>query len=197
MMHLRGIYHRPGNSSFYLRNPRSQKGGNRIPQLFEDCRFHWRALRLHHRSKGTEGKDTGRRGSGIESYLDRRQCTKFNGTSYISQRAAEAIYTPEGKEQVKATINYYMENAHFMRAELQKLGLRVYGGENAPYLWVKTPNDTPSWKFFEEMLYGASVVCTPGVGFGPSGEGYIRLTAFGEHEDCKEAMERIAKWLGK
>ena len=76
-----------------------------------------------------------------------------------------------------------------MRAELQKLGLRVYGGENAPYLWVKTPNDTPSWKFFEEMLYGASVVCTPGVGFGPSGEGYIRLTAFGEHEDCKEAME--------
>ena len=128
---------------------------------------------------------------------DRRQCTKFNGTSYISQRAAEAIYTPEGKEQVKATINYYMENAHFMRAELQKLGLRVYGGENAPYLWVKTPNNTPSWKFFEEMLYGASVVCTPGVGFGPSGEGYIRLTAFGEHEDCKEAMERIAKWLGK
>ena len=91
----------------------------------------------------------------------------------------------------------YMENAHFMRAELQKLGLRVYGGENAPYLWVKTPNNTPSWKFFEEMLYGASVVCTPGVGFGPSGEGYIRLTAFGEHEDCKEAMERIAKWLGK
>ncbi len=81
---------------------------------------------------------------------DRRQCTKFNGTSYISQRAAEAIYTPEGKEQVKATINYYMENAHFMRAELQKLGLRVYGGENAPYLWVKTPNNTPSWKFFEE-----------------------------------------------
>ena len=128
---------------------------------------------------------------------DRRQCTKFNGTSYISQRAAEAIYTLEGKEQVKATINYYMENAHFMRAELQKLGLRVYGGENAPYLWVKTPNNTPSWKFFEEMLYGASVVCTPGVGFGPSGEGYIRLTAFGEHEDCKEAMERIAKWLGK
>ena len=128
---------------------------------------------------------------------DRRQCTKFNGTSYISQRAAEAIYTPEGKEQVKATINYYMENAHFMRAGLQKLGLRVYGGENAPYLWVKTPNDTPSWKFFEEMLYGASVVCTPGVGFGPSGEGYIRLTAFGEHEDCKEAMERITKWLGK
>ena len=94
-------------------------------------------------------------------------------------------------------VNYYMENAHFMRAELQKLGLRVYGGENAPYLWVKTPNNTPSWKFFEEMLYGASVVCTPGVGFGPSGEGYIRLTAFGEHEDCKEAMERIAKWLGK
>ena len=112
-------------------------------------------------------------------------------------RFIEFSSVAEAKETVKATINYYMENAHFMRAELQKLGLRVYGGENAPYLWVKTPNNTPSWKFFEEMLYGASVVCTPGVGFGPSGEGYIRLTAFGEHEDCKEAMERIAKWLGK
>ena len=98
---------------------------------------------------------------------------------------------------MKATINYYMENARIMREQLQKLGLRVYGGENAPYLWVKTPNNTPSWKFFEEMLYGASVVCTPGVGFGPSGEGYIRLTAFGEREDCIEAMGRIAKWLGK
>ena len=105
--------------------------------------------------------------------------------------------TPEGKEQVKATIAYYMENAHYMRAELQRLGFRVYGGENAPYLWVKTPGNTPSWKFFEEMLYGASVVCTPGVGFGPSGEGYIRLTAFGEHDDCREAMQRIAKWMGK
>lgn len=126
---------------------------------------------------------------------DRRQSTKFNGTSYISQRAAEAIYTPEGKKQIKDTIDYYMENARIMRDSLTRLGLSVYGGVNAPYLWVKTPGNAKSWKFFEEMLYGASVVCTPGVGFGPSGEGYIRLTAFGNRADCNEAMERIAKWL--
>ena len=126
---------------------------------------------------------------------DRRQCTKFNGTSYISQRAAEAIYTPEGKKQVKETIDYYMTNAGIMRERLQRLGLSVYGGVNAPYLWVKTPNGTASWKFFEEMLYGAGVVCTPGVGFGPSGEGYVRLTAFGNREDVEEAMGRIETWL--
>ena len=105
----------------------------------------------------------------LNQIWDRRQSTKFNGTSYISQRAAEAIYSPEGKEQVKATIAYYMENARIMRTELTQLGFQVFGGENAPYLWVKTPGNTPSRKFFEEMLYGASVVCTPGVGFGPSG----------------------------
>ena len=131
----------------------------------------------------------------LNQIWDRRQCTKFNGTSYISQRAAEAIYTPEGKQQVKEIIGYYMENARIMREQLTKLGFEVYGGENAPYIWVKTPNNTPSWKFFEEMLYGASVVCTPGVGFGPSGEGYVRLTSFGEREDCEEAMKRIASWL--
>ena len=96
---------------------------------------------------------------------------------------------------MKATINYYMENARIMRTQLTKLGFKVFGGENAPYLWVKTPNNTSSWKFFEQMLYGASVVCTPGVGFGPSGEGYIRLTSFGDREDCKEAMRRIADWM--
>lgn len=131
----------------------------------------------------------------LNQLWNRRQCTKFNGTSYISQRAAEAIYTPEGKEQVKTTIKYYMDNAKMMRDTLTKLGFEVYGGENAPYLWVKTPDGTDSWKFFEQMLYGAHVVCTPGVGFGPSGEGYIRLTAFGDHEDCAEAMERLKKWL--
>lgn len=127
----------------------------------------------------------------------RRQCTKFNGTSYISQRAAEAIYTPEGKEQVRETIKYYMDNAKIMRETLTSLGLKVYGGVNAPYLWVKTPGNTDSWKFFEQMLYGAQVVCTPGVGFGPSGEGFVRLTAFGEREDCKEAMRRISLWMQK
>ena len=126
---------------------------------------------------------------------NRRQSTKFNGTSYISQRAAEAIYTREGKEQVKATIDYYMGNARIMLDALQRMGLQVYGGQNAPYLWVKTLGNTPSWKFFEQMLYSAGVVCTPGVGFGPSGEGYVRLTAFGNRDDCREAMQRIAQWI--
>lgn len=126
---------------------------------------------------------------------NRRQCTKFNGTSYITQRGAEAIYTPEGKKQVKAIIQYYMANARIMKEALESTGLKVFGGENAPYLWVKTPGEVNSWKFFEQMLYEANVVGTPGVGFGLSGEGYIRLTAFGERADCEEAMKRIRKWL--
>lgn len=126
---------------------------------------------------------------------DRRQCTKFNGTSYISQRAAAAIYTPEGKAQTKATIDYYMGNARLMHEALEKLGFKVYGGINAPYLWVKTPEGTDSWKFFEQLLYGAQIVCTPGVGFGPSGEGYVRFTSFGDRKDCKEAMRRLAQWM--
>ena len=131
----------------------------------------------------------------LNQLWNRRQCTKFNGTSYISQRAAEAIYTPEGQKQIRKTIDYYMSNAKFMLDMLTKLGFEVYGGVNAPYLWVKTPNGVESWKFFEQLLYGASVVCTPGVGFGPSGEGYVRLTSFGNSDDCHEAMERIAKWM--
>ncbi len=125
----------------------------------------------------------------------RRQATKFNGASYLSQRAAEAIYTEEGKKQIRSTIRYYMHNAHYLRSSLQALGFEVYGGENAPYLWVKTPKNQPSWKFFEELLYSTGVVCTPGVGFGPSGEGYFRLTAFGTYEDAEEALQRIKAWL--
>lgn len=121
----------------------------------------------------------------------RRQCTKFNGTSYITQRGAEATYSPEGKEQVQRVIDYYMGNAKLMRETMEGLGLEVYGGRNAPYLWVKTPAGYGSWKYFEHLLYTAHVVCTPGVGFGPSGEGYVRFTAFGKREDCEEAMERI------
>lgn len=125
----------------------------------------------------------------------RRQSTKFNGTSYISQRAAEAIYTPEGKRQVRETINYYMDNARIMREALTRFGFKVYGGENAPYIWLKVPEGSNSWKFFEQMLYGAQVVCTPGSGFGPSGEGFVRLTAFGKREDCEEALRRIGAWM--
>ena len=129
------------------------------------------------------------------NYLwSRRQGTKYNGTSYISQRAAEATYTPEGKQQVKETIAYYMENAGYMRDALTRMGFRVFGGENAPYLWVKTPENQGSWKFFEDLLYGAGVVCTPGIGFGPNGEGYVRLTAFGDRDDCHEAMRRMVIW---
>ncbi len=130
----------------------------------------------------------------LNKLWNRRQCTKFNGTSYVSQRAAEAIYTPEGKEQIQATIGYYMENAAKMLSTLRSLGYECYGGENAPYIWMRTPGGKSSWQFFEELLYGAHVVCTPGSGFGPSGEGYVRLTAFGSHESTAEALERIKKW---
>lgn len=142
----------------------------------------------------TAGTLTGERIS-LNALWNRRQCTKFNGTSYITQRGAAAIYTPEGKQQVKDTICYYMTNARLMKEGFEKVGISVYGGDNAPYLWLKTPDGMTSWKFFEQMLYEAHVVGTPGVGFGPSGEGYIRLTAFGNRDNCKEAMQRIREWM--
>ncbi|MCZ8372827.1 LL-diaminopimelate aminotransferase [Phocaeicola acetigenes] len=130
----------------------------------------------------------------LNSLWNRRQCTKFNGASYITQRGAEAIYTPEGQQQVKQTIDYYMENARIMREGLTDAGFKVYGGVNAPYIWLKAPKGMTSWNFFEKLLYEVNVVGTPGVGFGPSGEGYLRLTAFGKREDCQEAMQRIRRW---
>ena len=130
----------------------------------------------------------------VNKLWNRRQCTKFNGASYISQRAAEATYTEEGRAQVQQTIDYYMHNAQKMLHVLRKLGYEVYGGENAPYIWMKTPQGVGSWQFFEQLLYGANVVCTPGVGFGPSGEGYVRFTAFGSHETTEEALMRIDNW---
>lgn len=126
---------------------------------------------------------------------NRRQSTKFNGTSYLSQRAAEAIYTPAGKQQTKQAIDYYMQNARMMRETLTDMGLEVYGGTDAPYLWIRTPKGMTSWQFFDEMLHKACVVCTPGAGFGPAGEGYVRLTAFGQHEATKEALERIKRQM--
>lgn len=126
---------------------------------------------------------------------NRRQSTKFNGTSYLSQRAAEAIYTPAGKQQTKQAIDYYMQNARMMRETLTDMGLEVYGGTDAPYLWIRTPKGMTSWQFFDEMLHKACVVCTPGAGFGPAGEGYVRLTAFGQHEATQEALERIKRQM--
>lgn len=122
---------------------------------------------------------------------NRRQCTKFNGTSYVTQRAAEAIYTPEGKVQVRQLIDYYMRNAAYMRQRLTDMGYTVYGGEDAPYIWLRVPEGMDSWSFFDHLLQHHSLVTTPGVGFGPSGEGYVRLTAFGSYENCVEAMERM------
>lgn len=127
----------------------------------------------------------------LNALWNRRQCTKFNGCSYITQRAAEAIYSPEGKAQVRRTVAYYMNNARMMREELTAMGYEVFGGTDAPYIWLRTPEGVTSWQMFDRLLHEAAVVTTPGVGFGPSGEGYIRLTAFGRYEDCQEALKRM------
>lgn len=127
----------------------------------------------------------------LNALWNRRQCTKFNGTSYITQRGAEAIYTSRGKLQVRKLIDYYMFNARIMKTALLQMGYDVVGGENAPYLWVKTPDSLTSWQFFTHLLYQAQVIVTPGVGFGPSGEGFVRLSAFGKQEDCCTAIQRI------
>jgi len=122
---------------------------------------------------------------------NRRQCTKFNGVSYIVQRGAEAVYSPEGQAQVKALIAFYMENAAIIRRELSAAGLAVYGGEQAPYVWIKTPAGVDSWGFFDLLLSQANVVGTPGSGFGAAGEGYFRLSAFNSRANVTEAMGRI------
>lgn len=127
---------------------------------------------------------------------NRRQCTKFNGASYISQRAAAAIYTPEGKQQTRETVDYYLRNAEVLRQGLLDAGFEVFGGTNAPYVWIKTPDETTSWEFFDILLDRCHVAGTPGSGFGPSGEGYIRLTAFNTYENTVEAISRIKKVFG-
>jgi len=121
----------------------------------------------------------------------RRQTTKFNGTAYIVQRGAEAIYSEEGQRQVHELIDYYMTNAKIIREGLSEVGLTAYGGINAPYIWLKTPNDMKSWDFFDKLLTEVNVVGTPGAGFGPCGEGYFRLTSFGDRDKTVEAMKRI------
>jgi len=121
----------------------------------------------------------------------RRHCTNFNGVSYISQRGAEAVYSAGGKRQIRGTIDFYMNNAKLIRETLSSFGYTVYGGVNAPYIWLKTPDGIGSWEFFDLLLTNAHVVGTPGAGFGPAGEGYFRLTAFGGTDDVKEALQRI------
>ncbi|NMD38429.1 MAG: LL-diaminopimelate aminotransferase [Christensenellaceae bacterium] len=121
----------------------------------------------------------------------RRQSTKFNGVSYIVQRGAEAVFSPDGKKQCQTTINYYMKNATLIREELKKAGYTVFGGVDAPYVWLKTPNNISGWDFFDLLLKKAQVVGTPGEGFGPSGAGYFRLTAFNTYEATQEALAKI------
>ena len=127
----------------------------------------------------------------LHSLWVRRHGTKFNGAPYIIQRAGEAVYSPEGKAQLKEQVQYYQNNATLIKETLANAGFEVYGGTNAPYIWLKTPDNMTSWEFFDFLLEKANVVGTPGSGFGPSGEGYFRLTAFGDYERTKEALERI------
>ncbi|MFN7803299.1 MAG: LL-diaminopimelate aminotransferase [Planctomycetaceae bacterium] len=132
----------------------------------------------------------------LHGLWNRRHTTKFNGVSYPVQRAAEAIYSAEGKPQVKALIDFYLTNARLIREGLQASGITVYGGENAPYVWVKTPGNESSWDFFDRLLKTAHLVGTPGSGFGASGEGYFRLSAFNSRENVEEAVRRFRKVVG-
>jgi len=144
---------------------------------------------------------TGRTASGERVALNglwlRRQSTKFNSVPYIIQKGAAAVYTEEGQSQVKALVDFYMENARIIRTGLESAGLTVYGGQNAPYIWLKTPRGLSSWDFFDKLLNEAHVVGTPGSGFGPSGEGYFRLTAFGSRAQTEEAIARIKTRLSR
>ena len=129
----------------------------------------------------------------LNNLYRRRQSTKFGAAPYITQRAAEAVYTEEGQQEIKENIKYYKENAKYIKNEFEKVGFTVYGGINSPYIWLKIPKGMNSWEFFEKLLNEAAVVGTPGVGFGKCGEGFFRLTAFSSKEDTKEAVDRIIK----
>lgn len=146
--------------------------------------------------KALKGVDSKGEMVSLNHLWNRRQCTKFNGASYISQRAAAAVYTPEGKLQTRETVDYYLRNAEVLRQGLLDAGFEVFGGTNAPYVWIKTPDETTSWEFFDILLDRCHVAGTPGSGFGPSGEGYIRLTAFNTYENTVEAISRIKKVFG-
>lgn len=127
----------------------------------------------------------------------RRQTTKFNGVPYITQRGAAAVFSPEGRRQIAENLNYYRENARIIAEGLREMGIEFVGGKDSPYLWMRCPNNMGSWEFFDDLLTRAHVVGTPGVGFGEQGEGYLRLTAFGDRERTREAVERMKKIYGK
>lgn len=142
-----------------------------------------------------EGRAADGRRVPVRDLWSRRHATKFNGVAYPVQAAAAAVYSPEGKEEVRRAIDHYMENARLLREGLGRAGYVVHGGENAPYLWLRTPGGQSSWGFFDVLLERAGVVATPGAGFGPSGEGYMRLSAFADRETVEEAVRRIAERL--
>lgn len=142
-------------------------------------------------------KQLERDGVSLNSLWARRQATKFNGVSYITQKAAAAVYSPEGRKQVEDTIKFYLNNAKVIKDGLDKAGFTTYGGVNSPYVWLKTPNGMTSWEFFDYLLEEVQVVGTPGSGFGPAGEGFFRLTAFGSAENTKKAIERITNRFKK
>ena len=129
--------------------------------------------------------------TGLQPLWFRRQCTKYNGTSYVAQRAAEATYTPEGRAGIERNLAYYKGTAQLLLNGLKSMGYEVFGGKNAPYIWCRVPNGYTSWSFFDHLLSNCQVVCTPGAGFGPAGEGYVRFSAFSLREDCEEALERM------
>jgi LL-diaminopimelate aminotransferase len=141
------------------------------------------------------GKDSKGERVKIKPLWNRRQCTKFNGVPYITQKGAAAVYTEEGQKQVKEVVDYYMDNAKIIKEGLEAIGLQTFGGINSPYIWLKTPDGITSWGLFDKLLKEANVVGTPGVGFGPSGEGYFRLTAFASKENTIKAVKRIQKQL--
>lgn len=129
--------------------------------------------------------------TGLQAMWLRRQCTKYNGTSYIAQRAAMATYTPEGREGIRANLDVYHATAHSLKSGLQNIGYEVYGGIDSPYIWCRAPHGWDSWTFFDHLLQHCQVVCTPGVGFGASGEGYVRFSAFSKPDVCAEALQRL------
>ena len=129
--------------------------------------------------------------TGLQAMWMRRQCTKFNGTSYIAQRAAEATYTPAGKAGLQANLTHYKNTAKLLLKGLSTMGYEVYGGKNAPYIWCRVPKGYDSWSFFDHLLERCQVVCTPGVGFGPAGEGFVRFSAFSNRKDVEEALKRM------
>ena len=139
----------------------------------------------------TENSEPGK----VNALWNRRQCTMFNGASNVVQEGGLAALSQEGRKECKELINFYMENARIIKEGLESMGFKVYGGVNAPYIWVKTPNGMSSWEFFDKLLQETNVVGTPGSGFGPAGEGYFRLSAFGHRENILKAVESIKQNL--